>query len=91
MPDYPTPPIAEVLAALLEAVVQFDLWQQVDAGCDGAGPVVMAHRALGIGLPPAIAEWIETSPDSLPPFADAAGYPWSTNPYALRPPSERKP
>jgi hypothetical protein len=89
MPDYPTPPIAEILARLVEAVHQFDHWREIDSGCGGAGPFVMAHRALGLPLPPEVAEWIATSDDAQPPFPDPAGYPWSTNPYVLRPPSER--
>lgn len=76
----PTPPVREVLAALLDAVIGFDHWQQVDSGCGGVGPVVMAHRVLGIPLPVAIEEWVATSPDSPAPFHDPVGYPWSTNP-----------
>jgi hypothetical protein len=78
--DIPTPPMREVLAALLDAVMGFDHWRQVESGCGVAGPVVMAYRALGLALPPAIAEWVATSPDSAPPFPDPVGYPWSTNP-----------
>lgn len=76
----PPLPVREVLQALVEAVIGFDHWQQVDSGCGGAGPVVMAYRALGLALPPEIAEWVVTSPDSAVPFHDPVGYPWSTNP-----------
>lgn len=76
----PTPPVEEVLTQLVEAVWMLDLWRTVESGCDGLGPVVMAYRALGRPVPPDVARWIASSPDSPPPFRDPVGYPWSTNP-----------
>ena len=78
--DMATPPAADVLRALLEAVMGFEHWRQIDSGCGGIGPVVMAHRALSIPLPPEVAAWVAASPDSPAPFDDPVGYPWSTNP-----------
>jgi len=43
---------------LLEAIMESD-WEQLEAGCDGNGPIVVAHKILEIPFSDELVEYLE--------------------------------
>ena len=47
----------EALKDLLQAIIDSEAYWELEAGCDGEGPVVAAYEALGEPLPQEIKDW----------------------------------
>ena len=47
----------EAFKDLLQAIIDSETYQELEAGCAGAGPVVTAYEALGEPLPQEIQDW----------------------------------
>lgn len=47
------------LSGLAAAVVEANLYVELEAGCDGEGPVVEAYRALGEEVPADLQEYLD--------------------------------
>ena len=58
--------IKAALKDLLEGVMQCDLYRDREAGLNGDGPVVEAHRALGLELPPDLQAYLDDEEDPDP-------------------------
>ncbi len=51
--------IKAALTELLEGVMQCDLYRDLEAGQVGEGPVVEAHRVLGLDFPPDLLVYLD--------------------------------
>ncbi|MDV7340994.1 hypothetical protein RYZ26_15415 [Terasakiella sp. A23] len=52
----------DALSDLLEAIMESD-WQELEAGCDGAGPIVKAHQILELPFSDELVEYL--APDAV--------------------------
>jgi hypothetical protein len=48
----------EMLESLLESIVASGVYQELEAGCEGHGPVIEAFELLGEDLPLPIVQWL---------------------------------
>lgn len=49
----------EALKELLDAIVESEAYRELEAGCEGEGPVVRGYYALGEPLPTEIQDWFK--------------------------------
>ncbi len=47
------------LRELADAVVESEMWTELEAGCGGSGPVISSYNALCLDLPEEIGEWLK--------------------------------
>lgn len=59
--------VATALAELLEALIETDLYREVEAGCEGDGPIVRGFVALAKQLPQTLIDYLDDDDDSLDP------------------------
>lgn len=56
--------LESALRDLLECLTDSDLFRELEAGCDGEGPVVCAYKALGDEMPDTLKEYLSEDEDN---------------------------